>query len=145
VDLVITGEGREVRVELRALVSSLVGFEGPPSNEAERHGLRLTRENLETGDGLVRFGTRAACLLGAAKVDMGSDAQQRETQEEGGVLWARYRFECGRPELLESAAFGLFVAFPALQRAFVRYRLGEIRGEAELNRGRPVVSFVPLY
>jgi hypothetical protein len=144
VDLVIIGDGREVRVELRALVASLAGFEGRPSDEAEREALHLTRENLETGDGLVRFGARAACLLGAAEVDMGSDAR-REHASGAEVLSARYRFECGRPELLESAAVGLFVAFPALQRVFVRYRLGEIRGEAQLNSTRPVVSFVPLY
>jgi hypothetical protein len=144
VDMAITGEGGDVQVRLAALLASLVGFEGPPSTAGEREALRLTRENLKTGDGLVRFSTRAACRLTSVEVDMtppgeGSDPAHART------VSASYRFACDQPALLESAAVGLFVGFPALERVFVRYRLDGIRGDAELNRGRLAVTFVPLY
>jgi hypothetical protein len=137
VDLTITGEGGDIRVELVGEVASLVGFEGPPSTEEERAALRITRENLKIGDALVRFSTRARCRLESAAVDVGGTA--------AGVPLARYRFACQAPERLDSAAFGLFAAFPVLQRAFVHYAVDGIRGDAELSRARPVASFVPLY
>jgi hypothetical protein len=141
-DLVISGEGGSVEVALAVRAASLVGFEGSPASDAQRRALAVTRGNLKTGDALVRFSTRAACRLSHAEVDMDTG---RESDDRAARLFsASYRFDCDRPELLDSAALGLFVAFPALQRVFVRYDLDGIRGEAELNRSRPVVSFVPL-
>jgi hypothetical protein len=141
-DMVIAGEGGSVEVALTVRAASLVGFEGFPSSDAQRRALVVTRGNLSTGDGLIRFSTRAACRLSHAEVDM--DPERASGDRAARVLSARYRFDCDQPELLDSAALGLFVAFPALQRVFVRYDLDGIRGEAGLNRSRPVVSFVPL-
>ena len=41
-----------------------------------------------------------------------------------------------------SAALGLFVGFPAVQRAHVRYTTSQGQGTAELNPGKPVVNFI---
>jgi hypothetical protein len=139
--ITIAGDGADVRAELVGLAVSFMGFEHAPKGRLERESFRLTRENLETGDGLIRFNTRAACRLTGARVDMGASPSKTG----GRMLSASYGFRCSQPESLDSAALGLFVAFPALERVFVRYELGGVRGAAELNMPRPVVSFVPLY
>lgn len=137
----IIGDGGELQVELLAPAISLLGFEHDPRTSDERKTLRLAEENLRAGEALVRFSTRAACRLEHAEVDRGSGGKADRPRE----LSARYRFACDQPGLLDSAAVGLFVAFPLLERLFLRYEVAGVRGVAELNRGRPVASFVPLY
>lgn len=140
----IVGEGSELRVDLAAPAASLMGFGHAASSPEEREILRLTRENLRTGDGLVRFSTRADCRLTDVAVSLGRSAAGVDAKGRQD-LTARYQFACAQPGLLDSAAFALFGAFPALERVFVRYQLSGVRGDAELDRTRPVVSFVPLY
>jgi hypothetical protein len=137
----ISGDGTRLRAELAGLAVSLMGFAHVPRSQSERETFRLARENLETGDALIRFSTRAGCRLTKAEVNMGSAGEAEDER----ALSASYEFTCSRPELLDSAALGLFMAFPALERVFIRYELSGIRGDAELNMRRPVVSFVPLY
>lgn len=139
--VMIVGDGADFRVELVAPAVSLIGFEYDPRTRAERETFHLAEQNLKTGDGLVRFNTRASCRLTHVEVDMGSKGVAGRPRN----LSANYRFACDRSELLDSAAVGLFVAFPSLGRVFVRYDLAGVRGVDELNRDRQVVSFVPLY
>jgi hypothetical protein len=139
--LAIFAEGQTVLVHVAAPAASLVGFAHPPRTPGERDTMRLATENLRTGDGLIRFSTLARCRLAKADVDTGLDIHDAEGHPE---MSASYRFVCARPDKLESAALGLFVGFPALQLALVQYSLPGCKGEAELTRGQPVVSFVPL-
>lgn len=138
--LKIKSEDTEVRVDLRAPAVGLVGFARGPRSAAERETLTLATENLETGDGLVRFNSQAGCWLKDAKID--SDPAPKGKSP--GELGARYVFHCDQPKLLSSAALGLFMGFPALARAHVYYEVAGAAGEAVLTPANPVVSFVPL-
>ncbi len=142
-------DGQRVRAELVAPAATLVGFAHVPSTAIETERLRLAGENLKAGDGMVRFNTSAGCRLLEAKVDLDLPAPEAARTAQADIA-AVYRFECARPRQLDSAALGLFVGFPALQRALVRYvirreeTVEEGRGAAELTRSNPVVNFVPF-
>jgi hypothetical protein len=139
--LSLVAEGREVRAELSAPAETLVGFARKPASAEERATLALAAENLKTGDALVRFDAQAECRLVESRVDANPAPGKGEAQ---GRLGASWRFECDRPERLDSAALGLFMGFPALERVQVRYRVPAGSGETTLTQGHPVVAFVPL-
>lgn len=139
VDLSIRAEGRTVQVELSAAAPTLVGFSGPPVDADQKETLNIAQENLTHGEVLVRFNPQASCLLEEAKVD--ADPRERNGEADMG---ANYRFNCTFPQSFKSAALGLFVGFPAVQRAHVRYTTAQGQGAAELTPGNPVVNFVPL-
>lgn len=141
--LTVAAEGSELLVAFVGPATTLLGFDHQPGTGAQREAFRLARENLKTGDGLIRFNTSAGCRLTGAEVDMGVDRADRRPGDQG-ELSASYRFVCDRIGQLRSAAVGLFVGFPALQRVFVRYDLPDAEGAAELTANLPVVSFVPL-
>jgi hypothetical protein len=128
----IFAEGQTVLVHVVAPAVSLVGFAHQPRNARERATMRLATDNLHTGDGLIRFNTLARCRLAKADVDAGLDIQDAQGHPE---MSASYRFVC---------ALGLFVGFPVLNLALVQYSLPGCKGEAELTRSQPVVSFIPL-
>jgi hypothetical protein len=141
----ITADGSDVTVRLTAPAATLIGFERAPRTADERQTLRLAAENLKTGDALFRFNTEAGCWL--AHVDV--DADPGSTKKGGAAaghseMGASYRFSCDRPSALASAAVGLFVGFPALERVLVRYSTPAGRGGAELTPRNPVVLLVPL-
>lgn len=141
----ISVDGSDVAVKLTAPAVTLIGFERAPRTSDERQTLRLAAENLKTGNALFRFNTEAGCWL--AEVDV--DADPGRTRKGGAAdghpaMGARYRFSCDRPSALASAAVGLFVGFPALERVLVRYSTPAGRGGAELTPRNPVVSFIPL-
>ncbi len=136
----IKADGSRVRVDLRGPAAGLVGFEHGPRTAEQRETLALAAENLKTGDGLVRFNTQAGCLLEEATID----ADPAPKGKDPGELGASYVFHCDQPGSLGSAALGLFMGFPALARAHVRYELAGISGEAVLTPANPVVSFIPL-
>jgi hypothetical protein len=136
----IRADGPQVRIDLRGPAAGLVGFEHSPNTAEQRETLALAAENLKTGDGLVRFNTQAGCRLEEATID----ADPAPKDKDPGELGARYLFHCDQPGSLASAALGLFMGFPALARAHVRYELAGVSGEAVLTPGNPVVSFVPL-
>ncbi len=149
--LSLVARGRDVSVELVAPAVTLLGFEHAPRTRAERERLALARQNLETGDGMIRFNTRAGCRLAEFEVDAGLGgapheplADQLAAEARHAGLRARYRFECDWLERLESAALGLFVGFPSLERVLIQYVTDEGRGGAELTPRNPVVVFVPL-
>ena len=133
-------EGPRVSARFRAPRATLVGFAGAARNTDERRTLGLARENLHNGAGMMRFDTQADCrqadvaITGDAAAGAGVAAEIR----------VAYRFECLRPERLDSVALGFFMGFPALERVLVRYSTGEGRGGAELTQGNPVVDFVPF-
>lgn len=140
-------DGSEVKIALSAPAVTLVGFEHAPQSDMESETLRLARENLKSGDAMIRFNTNAACRLIKARVD--SDLPEATPAEDPAAqahadITAYYRFECLQPQALDSAALGLFTGFPALQRVLVRYEMPEGRGAAELTRGNPLVSFIPF-
>jgi hypothetical protein len=139
VDLSIRAEGKTVQVELSAAPQTLVGFSGAPVDADQKETLKIARENLMHGEVLVRFNPQASCLLDDAKVDAGP--QERKGAAD---LGASYRFHCTFPQSFKSAALGLFVGFPAVQRAHVRYTTAQGQGAAELTPGNPVVNFIPL-
>ncbi len=142
----INVEGSEIAVKLSAPSATLVGYERAPQTPDERQTLRLAAENLKTGDALVRFNTEADCVLLKADVDADPGGTKRGKGAGGhSDLGASYRFSCGQPAALSSAALGLFVGFPALERVLIRYATPGGRGDAELTPRNPVVSFVPLY
>ena len=145
--------GPSVEVELRAPGASLVGFEHAPRGDMEAETLRQAGENLRSGEAMIRFSAQADCRLTRAKANLdlptlADGADRSSTQGDGAEshadITAFYRFECARPEMLDSAALGLFMGFPALQRVLVRYEMESGRGGAELTRANPVVSFVPF-
>lgn len=136
----IRGDGPRVQVDLRAPAAGLVGFEHSPRTAEERKTLDLAAQNLKTGDGLVRFSIQAGCRLEEARID----ADPAPKGKESGELGARYLFHCDRPDALISAALGLFMGFPALARAHVRYEMAGISGEAVLTPSNPAVTFIPL-
>ena len=138
--LEIRSAGSELRVELRGPAAVLVGFAHAPRSRQQRQTLDLAVQNLQTGDGLVRFNAGAGCRLEEAQID-GDHAPRGKGAAE---LGARYRFQCDRPAELSSAALGVFMGFPALLRAHVRYDLPGAAGEAVATPANPVVSFVPL-
>jgi hypothetical protein len=143
--LSVTGDGSAVTVDLRGPAAYLVGFERAPRDANERATLALAAENLKAGDGLVRFNPEAACRLQETRIDADPAPNGQVGKEhKRGELGASWRFRCDFPGRLDSAATGLFVGFPALARAHVRYALGAIRGEAVLTAADPVVTFVPL-
>ena len=84
---------------------------------------------------MLRFDTRADCRLVDTRL---------ETALPAADIRAHYRFHCGRPAELGSAALGLFAGFPAVVRVFVRYRIPAGRGSAELTPAEPVANLVPL-
>jgi hypothetical protein len=140
-DLSIRGDGEKVAVELSAPAITLLGFDHSPRGAEERATLELAKENLQTGDALIRFNTRAGCRLASATVNAQLAPSHSGRQPS---MSASYRFECDQPEQLESAAVGLFVGFPALERVLVRYALPQRKGGTVLTRARLVVSFVPM-
>lgn len=142
-ELTLTAAGSEVLVKFVGPAASLVGFEHAPGTDDERATLRLATDNLKTGDGMIRLNTQARCRLASAEVDTGF-ARNRQKADGHAEMSASYRFTCDQPDRLDSAAVGLFVGFPALERVLVRYELPDGKGAAELTRNRPVVSFVPL-
>ena len=135
--LSVVTEGAEVRVELASLAATLVGFARTPKTSTERETLNLAKANLNAGDGMIRFNTQAGCRLVEARVqtDFGKPPEIR----------ASYRFSCDQPDRLDSAALGLFIGFPALQRVLVQYKTKEGQGGAELTPINTVVTFVPLF
>ncbi|MBK1721018.1 ZrgA family zinc uptake protein [Thiocystis violacea] len=135
-------DGPEVEVELFAPGVTLVGFEHAPQTDMESETLRLARENLRAGDGMIRFNTDAACRLVKARVE--TDLPEASSGQAHADISAYYRFDCAQPRALDSAALGLFTGFPALQRVLVHYEMAEGRGAAELTRGNPVVGFIPF-
>lgn len=139
--LTIESDGPEVSVGFEGPSLAMVGFERAPRDDAERENLALTRENLKTGDAMVRLSTAAGCRLIEARVDAEPAPGKGETE---GRLGARYRFHCDRPASLDSAAVGIFIGFPFLPRILVTYRIDDIRGEAALTPINPVVQFIPL-
>ena len=139
VDFSIRADGKIVQVELSAAPPTLVGFSGSPVDADQRETLKIAKENLSHGEALVRFNPQASCLLEDVKVD--ADPQERKGEADMG---ASYRFNCTFPQSFKSAALGLFVGFPAVQRAHVRYTTDEGQGAAELTPGNPVVNFIPL-
>lgn len=152
-NLTLTMKGPEIQVELVSPAATLVGFEHAPRSQGEREALGLARENLKAGDAMIRFNTNAACRLIQTKVEsdlpVGPDtavqppSPNHDAHAQANIS-ARYRFQCDHPRALESAALGLFVGFPALERVLVHYATGEGEGAAELTKGNPVVSFVPF-
>lgn len=149
--IAINADGPNVLVELSAPAATLVGFEHAPATADERETLRLAKENLKAGDGMIRFSTNADCRLIESRVEAHlSDRRRTSTRGQGAGtterahLTARYRFHCDRPDRLDSAALGLFIGFPVLQRALVHYATSDGKGEAELTPVNPVVVFVPL-
>lgn len=139
VDISIRAEDRTVQVELLAAAPTLVGFSGPPVDTDQKETLKIAKENLTHGEVLVRFNPQASCILEDAKVD--ADPRERNGAADMG---ASYRFHCTFPQSFKSAALGLFVGFPAVQRAHVRYTTAQGQGAAELTPGNPVVNFIPL-
>lgn len=135
-----TGTGPTIEVKLIGPAASMVGFTRAPATAEERQTLELATENLKTGDALVRFNVQAGCHLEASKIDSDPSAKGEDPAD----LGATYDFHCDRPELLDSAALGLFMGFPVLARVHVHYTLPRAKGEAVLTPGTPVVSFVPL-
>ncbi|WP_201095896.1 ZrgA family zinc uptake protein [Thiocystis minor] len=149
--MTINADGPEVLVDLSAPAATLVGFEHAPATADERETLRLARENLKAGDGMIRFNTNADCRLIESRVEAHFSDRRRTSMRgqdpgtaEPAHLTARYRFRCDRPDRLDSAALGLFMGFPVLQRALVHYATSDGQGEAELTPVNPVVVFVPL-
>ncbi|AFL75139.1 ZrgA family zinc uptake protein [Thiocystis violascens] len=149
--IAMNADGPDVLVELSAPAVTLVGFEHAPATADERETLRLARENLKAGDGMIRFNTNADCRLIESRVDAQlSDRRRTSTRgqdpgtAEPAHLTARYRFRCDRPDRLDSAALGLFMGFPVLQRVLVHYVTNDGQGEAELTPVNPIMSFVPL-
>ncbi len=142
-ELRLVVQGSMVQIRFQAPAMTLVGFDQTPRSASERASLRLAVENLTAGDGLIRFNTRAGCSLADADVKsgFGDDGNRVDGHRE---MSAQYRFVCDNPDQIASAAVGLFVGFPALQRVFVAYEIPQGKGRAELTRSRPVVSFVPL-
>lgn len=132
-------EGPIVRVEFSAPALTMVGFTGTPENPAQREDLQFAAENLRAGNALVRFNAEAHCVLEASNVD--ADPRVHKGSAD---LGASYRFGCTLPSLLRSAALGLFVGFPALERVHVQYATAQGQGAAVLTPGNPVVTFVPL-
>lgn len=129
-------DGTEVQVELASLAATLVGFEQAPQTDTERETLALAKDNLHTGDGMIRFNTQAACRLVAANIK--TDFSKTAT------IKTSYRFSCDQPDRLDSAALGLFIGFPALRRVLVEYTTKDGSGAAELTPVNAVVTFVPL-
>ena len=136
--MTIAADGPQVLVELAGPTATLLGFEHSPKTADERETLRLAKENLQAGEGMIRFNTTADCRLIEAKVNRHlADHRSKE-------MTVNYHFNCARPDRLDSAALGLFIGFPALQRVLVHYVTKDGRGGAELTPNHPVVTFVPL-
>ena len=138
-DLSIHADAATVQVTLSAAAQTLVGFTGTPGDATQQEDLKVAAENLKHGEALVRFNPQASCLLEDAKVDADPREQRGEAR-----MGANYRFNCVFPKSLKSAALGLFIGFPALQRVHVHYTTAEGQGAAVLTLGNPVVNFVPL-
>lgn len=138
-DLRIRAEAGSVQVELSAAAQTLVGFTGTPGDATQKEDLKVAAENLKHGEALVRFNPQASCLLEEAKVN--ADPRQQHGEARMG---ANYRFNCVFPKSLKSAALGLFIGFPALQRVHVHYTTTQGQGAAVLTLDNPVVNFVPL-
>lgn len=136
----ITSDGPQIRVDLRGPAVALIGFEHAPRTAEQRETLALAVHNLRAGDGLIRFNAQAGCRL----EETGIDEDPAPNGESPGELGARYRFHCGGAQAPASAALGLFMGFPALVRAHVRYEVAGAAGEAILTPGNPVVTFVPF-
>ncbi len=136
--LVLATQDSELEAVLSAPAISLIGFESPPETASERERFQLARESLQQGEALLRFNTEAACRLRIAEVQTGSPSR-------GRILSARYRFSCAAPERLRSVAVSVFLAFPRLQRLFVRYAITGLRGEAEARWANPLITFIPLF
>ena len=139
--LTLEGNGQAVSARFTGPAAYLVGFARAPRSDAERDTLALAVANLRTGDALVRLSTQAGCRQVEARVD----ADPAAAGQKPGDLGATWRFECDFPDRLDSAALGVFMGFPALDRVHVRYTLGPVRGESVLTPTNPVVTFVPLY
>lgn len=143
VHLELAIQDAEIQADLTGPAITLLGFEQAPRTADERATLQLARENLQAGDAMLRFDTRAACRLTGARLEteLPSAAASRTP---GADIRVHYRFHCDRPAELGTAALGLFAGFPAVARVFVRYRIPAGRGSAELTPAEPVVNLVPL-
>lgn len=146
--LTIAIEGSRVLAELSSPAATLIGFEHPPRTAAERETFAMAKENLMTGDAMIRLNTAAGCRLESADVEAewaeAGHGHDPDGDDGHADFEVSYRFDCDRPAEISSAALGLFAGFPALERVLVQYVIAAGQGGAELTPGQPVVSFVPF-
>jgi hypothetical protein len=147
----LAAEDTKILVELTSPAASLIGFERAPRTDDERATLALAKQNLMAGDAMIRFNTEAGCRLENAEIDAefadaghSHDHDTHNGETAHADFHVSYAFDCERPDELGSAALGLFVGFPALERVLVQYVTADGQGGAELTRSQAVVSFVPL-
>jgi hypothetical protein len=148
-------------LELRSPAASVVGFEHPPSNQADHAALDNAVAILEQGERLFGLSPAAGCRLqsvdvASALIDGDRDGghahwpgQDMDTaaghhghdDTTHSDITATYRFVCDHPDQLQQADIGLFEAFPPMQHLEIQFIIGARQGGADLDRSNHVLRF----
>ncbi|HEY0229698.1 MAG TPA: DUF2796 domain-containing protein [Dokdonella sp.] len=148
-------DGALLLVSLDAPGMSLLGYEHPPRDDAERSAYGDTVAALNAPDGWLVLPPAAGCTLDAATVqahgfdtanthDDGSDPVAHGHEHEHGShehadFDASYRYTCHAPLALHAFEVKLIERFPALHKINVELVLPDRQGSQVLMPGRTTV------
>ncbi|HEY0180132.1 MAG TPA: DUF2796 domain-containing protein [Dokdonella sp.] len=150
-------DGQLLLVSLDAPGMSLLGFEHPPRDDAERAAYRATLDALNAPGGWLLLPQAAGCALESVQVaphgfdaadgdGHGDDDHDHDDDAHGGDhehadFDATYRYACHAPLALHALDVTLFERFPPLHKVNVDLVLPDRQGSQVLTPG---TTMVPL-
>jgi hypothetical protein len=151
-ELHIAVEGDGLSIELHSPLVNLLGFEHPPSDDAQRQAVRTMMSRLRDSAKLFRLSPAASCRSSEPTIDSPFDhAASAESGHEHGHdgneegdhldIESTYEFKCAHPEKLTFLEVGIFDVFPGFRT--INAEIAGPRGQsaASLTRDRRVVQF----
>ena len=141
-------EQNSLHIELESPAMNIVGFEHQPRDEKQHETVEQAVARLKEGEKLFVTPTAAGCTLQQAEVESGllEGHDEHEHQEAGrkeeahADFVASYRFECRKPEALDSITVKLFATFPATEELQVQLLTGQGQSAMELNAANPQIG-----
>lgn len=109
-------DGPVLSVALEAPLDSLLGFERPPRNAAERQAADALLARLRSAKALVAADAAAQCVLQSATAES-AVLKPGARAGDHADMDASFEFRCARPELVSRLDLGgLLDAFPRISR-----------------------------
>lgn len=121
---------KEVYIEMVSPAANITGFEHEPVNAEQEKAVHLAITELENGDKLYTFNSKAGCSLFEAKVDSSMSLENHGdhahteaghgTGEGHSEFTATYLFKCSRPQELTTVDVQHFTVFPGFEKLDVQ-------------------------
>lgn len=156
-ELDVALDASTLEIELRSPAMNLVGFEHPPSSEADKRKITDVRKQLEQPDTLFGLPAAAGCTLAETELESPlfenaahdhNHKHKHEHEHDGdhesqhSEIHAHYHYECATPQALQALDLqGLFKAFPGTET--IQAQLIGPNGQrgAQLDAGQPRAEF----